>query len=193
MIATAAMAVALLTAAGPVEVAENDQTVLDQAAKYCSADEYVEDDGHSIVFDDDDTDPALVAAVVCVLGLTQPAWVIDVVANTTSQWGLVRTETDGYTILNSYHPDDGMFLVIYDEEGTQTNDDIPAPTTATTLRPTTTTESGPTTTVITASGTPIGPTTSGPECEYTGKRRLPLGAVRRWPRHRRHPIDAAST
>lgn len=94
------------------EWSQFDDTELVQIAKGCAIDvSFVKDNGHSIVFDSGSDGDFLSAA--CVLD-SFPEWLSDVIASTTSLWGLVRNEVDGYVVLNSYHPDNGMFLVIHE-------------------------------------------------------------------------------
>jgi hypothetical protein len=92
-----------------------DETELVEVAESCDAVDYLADDGHSIVFDGImGTDNAGLLAMTCVVAETQPDWVFDVIAATNSQWGLVRSETDDYVVLNAYHPDNGSFVVIHE-------------------------------------------------------------------------------
>jgi hypothetical protein len=98
----------------PIEL-DFDETELVEVAQDCNAVDHLADNGHSIVFDGImGTDNAGLLALTCVVTSTQPDWVIDVISSTTSQWGLVRSETDGYVVLNAYHPDNGSFVVIYE-------------------------------------------------------------------------------
>lgn len=113
------LAIAGLAAIGPVGTTTEppgwDDTEISENAPLCGYEDYVTDDGHSLTFDGImETDSAGITAATCALILLLPNFMSGVVSHTNSQWGLVRTEVNDYTVLNAYHPDNGMFLVIYE-------------------------------------------------------------------------------
>ena len=84
---------------------------LAEAATFCLAEDYLADDGNSIVF----ADSGLLASS-CVIDRLLPEWTATAIGRTTSMMGMVRHEAWGFVTLNTYHPDNGMFLAIYVKE-----------------------------------------------------------------------------
>jgi hypothetical protein len=79
------------------------------------------DEGHSVIMSGVNIfDPSLSTgfeAYDCVRGaLGLPEWTSEVMNRTTSLSGLVSVEVGDYTVMWSYHPDNGPLVVVYDEE-----------------------------------------------------------------------------
>lgn len=89
-----------------------DDTDIVDAAAGCDALGRVADGGHSIVFDDAAVGDAPFAAN-CVVDALMPEWAGALVFATRETWGLVRTEANGYVMLNSYGHGSG-FVAIYE-------------------------------------------------------------------------------
>jgi hypothetical protein len=79
------------------------------------------DEGHSVIMSGfNPFDPSLSTgfeAYDCVRGaLGLPEWTSEVMGRTTSLSGLVSVEVGDYTVMWSYHPDNGPLVVVYDDE-----------------------------------------------------------------------------
>jgi len=74
------------------------------------------DDGHSVIFEDASFLNAFDGYECLAEQIGLPEWTREVMSRTTSLAGLVTVELGEYTVMWSYHPDNGALVVLYDSE-----------------------------------------------------------------------------
>lgn len=125
----ALLALALTACGGGSDDATNsseaDETGIEQAYDFCdevtaeasnpfdiSTIADVEDDGASLIIDGDDS-PDSIASTVCLLQrIDVPDSTISLMQGTTAMMGRQTDEWDGYEAAWTYHPDNGLDIVV---------------------------------------------------------------------------------